>query len=162
MEDQEKKIEERLKIATQFKSGASWFFWIAGLSLINSIILLAGGQWNFIVGLGITQIIDSIGVKIAEQSGFIGNIVAFIFDILVAGIFILFGVLARKGYNEAFIVGMVLYALDGLLFLLVKDYLGLGFHVFALFFIYSGFKANKLLKSMEKTPSSPSISGRTA
>ena len=148
MEEQEKKIEERLKVETQFKSGASWFFWIAGLSLINSVILIAGGQWSFIVGLGITQIIDSIGLKLAEQNGFIGNIIALIFDIMAAGIFILFGVFSRKGYSGAFIVGMVLYALDGLLFLLVRDFLSVGFHVFALFFMYSGFKANKLLKSM--------------
>ena len=75
MEEQEKKaIEENLKVQGQFKSGADWFFWIAGLSIINSIILLAGGQWSFIVGLGITQIIDTIGLEIAKQAGVIGNI----------------------------------------------------------------------------------------
>ena len=64
MEEQEKDaIEGKLKIESKFKSGASWFFWIAGLSIINSIILLAGGQWNFIVGLGVTQIIDVIGTQ---------------------------------------------------------------------------------------------------
>src|SRR5216117_2936789 len=39
----------------QLKSGASWFYWIAGLSLINSIVAFTGGQWAFLFGLGITQ-----------------------------------------------------------------------------------------------------------
>ena len=39
-----KAIEEKLKTERRFKSGANWFFWIAGLSIINSIILLAGGK----------------------------------------------------------------------------------------------------------------------
>ncbi|MBN1473282.1 MAG: hypothetical protein JW914_01575 [Syntrophaceae bacterium] len=148
MEEQEKQIEERLKLESAFKGGASWFFWIAGLSLINSVILLAGGQWSFIVGLGITQIIDSVGLAASGEAGNVGKIVAFIFDLMAAGVFVLFGVLARRGYGGAFIVGMIVYALDGLLFLLVKDLLSIGFHVFALFFIYGGYSAYKKLKSM--------------
>jgi hypothetical protein len=133
-----------------FKSGANWFFWIAGLSLINSIILLSGGQWNFIVGLGITQIIDSFGLAASGEAGGAGKIVVFIFDLMVAGVFILFGVLARKGYGGAFIVGMIVYALDGMLFLLVKDFLSIGFHIFIMFLIFSGYGAYKKLKSMGK------------
>jgi len=148
-EEERKAIEENLRTENQLKSGANWFFWIAGLSLINSIILLAGGQWNFIVGLGMTQIIDTIGLEIAKQAGVIGNIIAFVVDLFVAGIFIVFGVFSRKRYSWAFIVGMILYALDGLLFLLVQDILSIGFHIFALFCIYAGFRANKLLKTAQ-------------
>ena len=150
MEEQEKKvIEENLKIQGKFKSGANWFFWIAGLSLINSIILLAGGEWSFIVGLGITQIFDTIGLEIAKEAGIIGKILAFMFDLFAAGIFVLFGIFARKKYNWAFIVGMVLYAFDGLLFLLAQDILSIGFHILALYFIYNGLQANKQLESIE-------------
>ena len=150
MEEQEKKpIEENLKIENQFKSGANWFFWIGGLSLINSIILLAGGQWSFLVGLGITQIMDTIGLEIAKEWGIIGNIIALAFDVLAAGIFIVFGVISRKRYSWAFITGMILYALDGLLFLLVQNFSSIGFHVFALYYIYGGFKASKSLTKIE-------------
>src|SRR4051794_33834386 len=38
----------------QIKSGADWFFWIAGLSLVNSFVALSGKGWGFILGLGIT------------------------------------------------------------------------------------------------------------
>ncbi|OGF58649.1 MAG: hypothetical protein A2Y62_03830 [Candidatus Fischerbacteria bacterium RBG_13_37_8] len=141
---EEKQIEEKLKNEQQFKSGAGWFFWIAGLSLINSIIMLAGKNWAFIVGLGITQIIDSVALHLGEA--FFYKLIAFVFDLIAAGIFIVFGVFARKGHRWSFIIGMILYALDGLLFILVADYLSIGFHALVLFFLYSGLSALKKIK----------------
>ncbi|MHC4266212.1 MAG: hypothetical protein ACYSUK_09800 [Planctomycetota bacterium] len=142
-------IEEKIKLENQFKAGANWFFWIAGLSLVNSAVLLAGSNWGFVIGLGITQFIDAIGLAIAEEVGIAGKIIAFIFDIVAAGIFVLFGAFARKKHSWAFIVGMILYALDGLLFLLVMDILSIGFHVFALFCILNGLKS---LQKLEQLP----------
>jgi len=40
---------------------------------------------------------------------------------------------------------MILYGIDGLLFLFVQDYLSIGFHVFALYGIYKGFAASREL-----------------
>lgn len=54
----EVKIKERLELETRLNSGAGWFYWIAGLSLLNSIIMLSGSDLYFVIGLGITQIID--------------------------------------------------------------------------------------------------------
>jgi hypothetical protein len=147
-EEEQKLVEKKLKIEGQFKGGANWFFWIAGLSLVNSIILFTGSEWGFIVGLGITRIIDVVGLVIAEEVGIVGKILALFFDVIAAGIFVLFGVFSRKGYKWAFVVGMILYAMDGLIFLLVKDFLSIGFHVFALFCIYGGFKASRKLNEM--------------
>ena len=48
----------------------------------------------------------------------------------------------------AFIVRIVVYTLDGLLFLLVKDLVSIGFHVFALFFIVRGQTALLQLKKL--------------
>jgi hypothetical protein len=153
-EPEEKLIEEKLRIEKRLKSGAAWFYWIAGLSIINSIILLYGSEWGFIVGLGITQIIDAIGLAVAEEVGVAGKIIALVLDCLVAGIFVVFGVFAMKKYKWSFIVGMILYCLDGLLFLLVMDILSIGFHVFALFCIFGGFKAIDKLREFER-PQSP-------
>lgn len=144
--DDEKTIAERLKTEGELKSGANWFFFIAGLSLINSVLLFTGSDLNFIIGLGITQIIDVIGYYI----GSIGQIIAFIVDIFIAGVFVLFGLLSRKGYMWAFIIGMFLYASDGLLFLLVQDWLSIGFHVFALYYIYGGLKASRRIATLAK------------
>ncbi len=47
----------------QLKSGASWFYWIAGLSAVNTISALSGSNWRFMFGLGITQIIDAFAAQ---------------------------------------------------------------------------------------------------
>jgi len=135
---------QKLALAKRIQSGANWFFWIAGLSLVNSVIALAGGGTRFILGLGITQMVDAI----AQQAS-LGMSVPLVLDLVATGMFIPFGLQARKRRNWAFLVGMILYALDGLLFVLVKDILGIGFHLFALYFIYKGMKANEQLGAME-------------
>ncbi len=143
----EELIEQKINLENRLKSGSAWFFWIAGLSLVNSIVIKAGGGWGFIVGLGITQFID--GIAIAADMGAVGNIITFGLNLIVVGIFILFGILARKRNSGIFIAGMILYALDGALFFIVEDFLGIGFHVFVLFCFYSGLKANSELKTLE-------------
>jgi hypothetical protein len=118
---------------SQMRSGGSWFYWVAGLSLINSIAAFSGSRLRFIVGLGVTQVIDQ------ELQG--ANGVALLLDLLVAGLFVLFGLFANKGHRWAFIVGMALFALDGLIFLLEREWLGVGFHVFVLYCLFRGFTA---------------------
>jgi hypothetical protein len=51
----------------------------------------------------------------------------------------------------------VLYALDGLLFFIVKDYLSIGFHAFVLFFIFGGLKAGNQLNQIQSDPFSSSV-----
>jgi hypothetical protein len=115
--------------------------------MVNSVSLFLGAEFSFIIGLGITQVIDAIGMGLAEEIGRTGNIIAVVFSTIVAGVFVLFGLFGRKGIGWMMIVGMVLYGLDGLLFLLVKDWLSMGFHVFALVFIFKGYQALNLLKA---------------
>jgi hypothetical protein len=129
--------KENLVAASQVRSGASWFYWIAALSLINSIAAFSGSSWRFIIGLGITQLLDEIGASI--PSG--GKAVVLVLDVLAAGMFVGFGWFAQKGHLWAFLVGMIVFALDGLVFLLAQDWLGVGFHVFILYFLFRGFNA---------------------
>lgn len=58
--DQFKQVADRLKIENQFKGGASWFHWIAGLSIVNLLTLLLGARWTFFVGLGTTQVVAGL------------------------------------------------------------------------------------------------------
>jgi hypothetical protein len=127
--------------AAQMRSGASWFYWVAGLSLINTVSAFSGSSWRFILGLGITQVFDEFGSTLSGG----GKFVALVLDLMVAGVFVLFGVFAHKAHKWAFIVGMVLFALDGLIFLLVQDWLGVGFHAFVLFCLFRGFSACRRL-----------------
>jgi hypothetical protein len=137
------------QLVARFRNGANWFFWIAGLSLVNSIVFLSGGELNFVVGLGLTQVIDGIAgviAKEAKDAEMVVRVVAFGLDVVIAGFVVGFGVLARKGFDWAFLVGMVLYAIVGLIFLLVQAWLSIGFHVFALFCIWAGLKALRELR----------------
>jgi hypothetical protein len=143
-------VEESSDKKQAFRSGANWFFWIAGLSLVNSAIIMFGGQWNFIVGLGITQFVDGMVLFAAldgAQASIILKVVCGAINLAITGMFALFGVLALKRHTWAFITGMAIYALDGLLFLFVGDYLAVGFHAFALFFLFRGFQAMRELKA---------------
>ena len=175
-EDIESITEEKLKTEGRFRNGANWFYWIAALSLINTIIVFSGGDWAFFFGLGVTQVVDVIAVQSpemfdsletkessqpetadipdttvelsTEQIGLFFKIVAIIIDTLAILFFGLLGFFANKRYKWAFIVGMVVYILDGLIILLIGDYLGAGFHVFAFIGILSGYRA--LLKLQPK------------
>jgi hypothetical protein len=61
----------------------------------------------------------------------------------VAGVFAMFGIFALKMQKWAFLVGITLYAFDGLLLLSVKDFFGVAFHAYVLFALYRGFTAAK-------------------
>jgi len=133
---------ERKALASQRRSGAQWFYWIAGLSLINAGIALSGQSWRFILGLGITQLVQELG----QESGGAG-IKAGLVGLGVIAIFGFLGHRAVAGYRWAFVVGMALYALDGAIFLLIQDWVGVGFHAFALMMIGRGYMAARRLPS---------------
>ncbi|MGV8083630.1 MAG: hypothetical protein AB2L09_08390 [Coriobacteriia bacterium] len=121
-------------------SGAHWFWWIAGLSALNSISWWLQMNWTFFVGLGITQFIDGIGWALGSWAVY----VALALDLLVLVGFIVIGQLAPK-YRSAFIIGLVLYFLDAILVLRYQDYGAAAFHVLVIFFIYRGFAAARQL-----------------
>ena len=147
--DQVGDVRASIEMENRFLSGANWFFWIAGLSLVNSVLMLSGTGWGFIIGLGMTQVIDGIATEIAleaNEAATVVKLVAFGFDLVVAGMCAGVGLLARKRFAWAFILGMILYAMDGMIFLLVQDWLSFGFHVFALYGIWNGLKALRQLQ----------------
>lgn len=135
----------------QSMSGANWFLWVAGLSLINSIISLANGGLSFLAGLGITQLIDGVAAGVAEQlgGGAAVTVVALLLDLMVAGIFVGLGLFARKQQSWAFILGMVIYALDALIFIPFNGWFSVLFHAYVFYRIYHGFTANQKLKALQ-------------
>ena len=133
---------ERRALEAQRRRGANWFYWIAGLSFVNAVLTLTGQGWRFLLGLGITELVH----ELAQRSGGTGLKAA----IVGIAMIVVFGVLGERavaGYRWAFVLGMVLYALDGCLFLLVRDWPALGFHVFALVMIGRGYVAARRLPS---------------
>lgn len=139
------------RLEAQLRHGANWFYWIAGLSVVNSLISLAEGDRQFIVGLGITQIVDQIATIVAQNSpdmALVAKIVAGVFTFITAGIFAGFGLGSSKRLSWVFIVGMVFYGIDGLLYLVIGEWLSFGFHIFVLTRLFSGFKACRELNSL--------------
>lgn len=109
-----------LELTRRSLVGANWFFWIAGLSLLNSVVQLMNGRWGFLAGLGVTQFLDGIAKALVPRMGGAAIAIAFAMDLMAAGVLVLFGLMARQKHTWAFVLGMILYGLDGLLFCLFR------------------------------------------
>lgn len=142
--------QETSELHRQLLSGANWFYWIAGLSLVNSLAALFGSNWRFIAGLGLTQIIDAIAREITGDVGTTARVVAFIFDLLVACVFVIFGIFAGKKMIWAFAIGMFIYGLDTVIFILGMDILAIAFHAYALYCLFRGLRACQQLNQMTR------------
>ena len=125
------------------ESAANWFYWIAGLSLVNTLVNMLGSDWGFAIGLGISQILIGIANEPFGSAGVssIFNDVLWAGSFAAAGFFAVCGWLAGRPSVLAFAAGIAVFALDSLIFLIGGDWIGLVFHVLALFFLSSGFLA---------------------
>jgi hypothetical protein len=132
------------------RRGAGWLMAVAVFSVINSALSLFDAQLHFIVGLGVTQIADGIG----KVGGAAGGVAGFIVSLVAAGVFLLFWKFARAGQRWAFLTAMILYGLDGLIFLGFGLWLDFGFHVFALYSMYKGLSALNALNQLDQQPAS--------
>jgi hypothetical protein len=136
------------------RSGANWFIWIAGLSLVNSVLFAIGSNWAFFLGLGATQVVDAFGKEII--TGTTGQVLALVVDVLIAGIFVGIAAVSRNGAQWSFIVGIVLVVLDALLLVWFTDWAAVAFHGLALFFMFRGFRASRRLATLRSAAQLPS------
>ena len=127
---------------TSVLHGADWFFWLAILSVINSLIVYFYNIPNTPMALGITQWIDGTqsGIKASLTEGWL------VIDLLIAAAFAGFGLLARRGSDIAFVVGIFVYLIDAFLMIGVKDFFGFGVHLVALFFLFKGLLASRHIR----------------
>jgi hypothetical protein len=128
-------------------TGGAWFYWIGGASILNSVLNAAGTEWGLAMGLGVTYLIDGLAQGFSNTVR--TPIYAFIIDIAIAGGFLLIGRAARRGKLGWYAIGVALYLLDGLLFVLVQDILGIAVHAIALYGLVSGWRAARALKQFE-------------
>jgi hypothetical protein len=112
------------------QSGARWFWWIAGLSLVNTVMINSGTDMSFVVGLGITLIADAFFANAKP--------IAFAIDAVALGFFFLMGYFGMRGHAWAFILGLIVYVLDALIYVWAQDWMSAGFHALAIFFIVKG------------------------
>jgi hypothetical protein len=158
-QDQQILIEaqRKLQLERRFLNGVNWFFWIAGLSLINTILYAAGGHFVFVIGLGATQFVDGFFTALANETGsgattFHGIGVGI--NIGIAGLFVIAGLLGRARKRIAIIAGMALYVLDAILVLVFKDFVSVAFHAWALLGIFNGLRVLGQLEEKPKLPGS--------
>ncbi|HVP51353.1 MAG TPA: hypothetical protein VMT05_04540 [Terriglobales bacterium] len=128
----------------RLKSGSRWFYWVAGLSLVNTAAAFTGGHMHFVMGLGITRIVDLV----ARKAGAAATLPALVIDVMIAAAFLLIGLWSSRCNQFAFGIGMLLYAADGALLVLAHDYLSVAFHGLALFYMYRGFAAAQQLQGL--------------
>jgi hypothetical protein len=111
---------------------ASWFYWIAGLSLVNAFT--ASTNFEFVLGSGIVQIAAAIG-----------GTAMYVIDAAVIGAFALLGSAASRRHTWAFAVGFIVYAADGVFYLMASDWLAAAFHAYVLFWLWQGISASMAL-----------------
>jgi hypothetical protein len=155
----------RAVLENERRKGIGWFYWISGLSIVNSLIIHFGSDRSFVVGLGLTRLIDYrvdlplrgmpflfrlfnpiiFSYRLLER-----NLIRFdispdttrlFASVLIGAVFILFGVLGNKNRVWAIFVGLGIYALDTLILFAVGDYLSTVFHVFVLVMLFGGLRA---------------------
>src|SRR5436309_14617188 len=145
--------DARVPVILRMRRGAGWFLTIAILSGVNSLLQIFDAKIRFIFGLGITQLVDAIGHGGGQNGMFV--------PVAVDGIFIVMLILcskwAKAGSPGAFLGGMIVYALDGVLLLLLSMWLDAAVHAYALYMFWQGYAAARELVHMQQ-PHQPALS----
>jgi hypothetical protein len=116
-------------------SAARWFWWIAGLSLVNSIMAHSGSNTNFVMGLGMTAFVDGM---------FEGNmLIGLVVNAALLGLFVFLGYQGQRGKLWAFYTGVAVYVFDALVYVMIADWMPVAFHALAIYFISKGIFALK-------------------
>jgi hypothetical protein len=112
------------------RSAARWFWWIAGLSLVNVVLFYSGSTASFVIGLAMTTLASvAFAGNFPVAVGLAGLTIAFYFVV---------GLYAQQQKLWAFYLGLTIYILDGLLYVFFQDWIPVAFHALAVFFIFKG------------------------
>lgn len=114
----------------QIADAANWFYIIAGLSVLNLILIVVN-----------SPIVMAIGLSSAEFAMYMFHgIIGIVLGLVISGFFGVMGLFATQGAKWAFILGMLLYLGDGILTLMGKQYIGVAIHGYALYCLFNGLK----------------------
>jgi hypothetical protein len=122
-------------LASPLRRSANWFYWIAGLSLINAFAIKS--NFEFMFGSGAVQVAPAFG-----------QTAAIVTDVIVVGGFAVFGYLATHRHTWALAIGMLLYLADGALYVFGGDYLPALFHAYVLYVLFGGLQASIALNRL--------------
>jgi len=123
------------------QSAARWFWWIAGLSLVNAVMFHSGSNVNFVVGLAMTTLASvAFAQNLPVALGLAG---------ITVGFYFLMGLYAQRRALWAFYLGLAVYALDALIYVRFQDWMSVGFHALAGYFIFKGAQRTRELARAE-------------
>jgi hypothetical protein len=118
------------------RAPAHWFFWIAGLVVLDAAFTAMVSHPHPFTRFGIITMIENL----ARSPESIGRIHLVLNGWLAAGL-ILVGYCAAEGHKWAFAVGLTAFFIDGALLVAAGDYLGAAFHLPVLYGVYLGLAA---------------------
>lgn len=144
------KSERQSELRQQIDSSASWFYWVAGLSLVNTVIAALGSKWSFIIGLGIPQLLTRIAAEMRVASDSPAMLIATMWSVsfAVTAFFAACGWFAGRPSVASFVAGTVLFALDTVIFVLGADWIGVAFHALVLYMFWKGIMAAREYKKI--------------
>jgi hypothetical protein len=112
------------------QSAARWFWWIAAMSLVNTVMAHTGSDSSFVIGLAMTAFADGMSAS--------APITAFVLTGMFLAFYVLMGLFGVRGKAWAFYAGIAVYVVDALIYVYFDAWLCVGFHVYAIFWIAKG------------------------
>lgn len=138
----------------QVKNGANWFYWIAGLSIVNTFLTHFGSNIQFVLGLALTQIVDAVAAQAFPGVKWF----SLVFGAILAGTLVFFGFKAGQAFVWAFLGGLAVFLLDCALFawIILKFgafdqgvVFGIVFRIVALVAIFGGLGAAREFRKLK-------------
>jgi hypothetical protein len=130
---------EKLALQQRIATGAGWFRTVGFFAVVNSLLVMAHIKLRFVFALGITWL-AAAAVQVMDI-GIGGPAGALLFACLGLAGASFFARFAQRGFVWAFVAGMVLYVLDGLIVVYFQVWLEVICHSIALWGMFGGLMA---------------------
>ena len=133
--------KKRAELEQNARNGANYFFWIAFFSIFNQVMDILSSKRRFVFGLGAPKYVE--GMLAAANPVLIWVII-----VVLAIIFVFFGIFARKGNIPIYIIGIIFYLVDLALSILSGDIVGAIVHVVFTVLLVMGLIATRKLNEL--------------
>jgi hypothetical protein len=109
------------------------------------VLALAETNTHFIIGLAYTEVAAAF-INPEEGTGFLAF--GIIMLLSVFGLFLFIGKKAHQPHKALYLAGIILYAIDGFIYLAVQDYLPALFHAYATWCLWTGYNRIQSYRSL--------------
>lgn len=139
-QDENRERFKRAQLEQNARNGANYFFWIAFFSIFNQVMDKLSATRRFVFGLGAPVYVD----RLLEGSnpGLIWAII-----IVLAVVFVIFGIFARRQNIPIYILGIIVYLADMVFSILAVDIIGTVVHLVFIVLLVMGLIATRKLKA---------------